>query len=186
MGPSTLVLYGSARKKGQTKAMLDLFLQALGKKAGTVEIIDCYRTEVSPCIDCRHCWKERRCAIQDGMREIYDKVDAADNIIIAAPVYFNSLPGKMKVLIDRFQMFWASEVRGDKPKELTKKGAGLIVGGAPFFNGQFTGSEVVITGLFDDFRAENLGIVTFSDTDNRKVDDDADTRQAIQRLAERL
>ena len=49
--------------------------------------------------------------------------------------------GQTKALLDRFQMFWASEVRGDKPEELTKKGAGLVVGGAPFFNSQFTGSE---------------------------------------------
>ena len=41
-------------------------------------------------------------------------------------------------------------------------------------------------GLFDDFRAENLGIVTFSDTDNRKAADNADTVRAIHDLAEGL
>ena len=183
---NTLILYGSARKKGQTKAMLDLLLQEMGTGAGDTEVIDCYRTNVKPCIDCRHCWKARECAIQDGMQEIYAKVDAADNIIIAAPVYFNSLPGKMKVLIDRFQMFWASEVRGDKPEELSKKGAGLLVGGAPYFEKQFTGSELVIDGLFDDFRAENLGVVTFSDSDRQKVGESEHTVQAIRDLARRF
>lgn len=182
----TLVLYGSARKKGQTKEMLDCFLEAMGEKAGETEIIDCYRTEVKPCMDCRYCWKHRECSIKDGMQKIYDKVDEADNIIIAAPVYFNSLPGKMKVLIDRFQMFWASEIRGDKPEQLSKQGAGLIVGGAPYFEEQFTGSELVISGLMDDFRAEYRGTVTFSDTDNRKAVEDKDTVGKIKELAERF
>lgn len=182
----TLVLYGSARKKGETRSMLDIFLAELGGSAGTVEEIDCYRTDVSPCIDCRYCWKKRGCSIKDCMQEIYPKMDEADNIIIAAPVYFNTIPGKMKVLIDRFQVYWASQVRGDKAETFTKKGASLFVGGAPPFENQFLGAELVTKGLFHDFSTRNLGTITFSDTDKKKVAESPETLAEIRTLAERF
>jgi multimeric flavodoxin WrbA len=182
----TLVLHGSARKKGETRSMVDLFLAELGEAAGEVEQIDCYHTDVAPCIDCRYCWKKRDCSIKDGMQDIYAKVDAADNIIIAAPVYFHSIPGKMKVLVDRFQVYWASQVRGDKPETLSKKGAGLLVGGAPAFENQFLGAQLVVEGILGDFSAENLGFVTFPDTDKKKVAECPETVARIQGLAARF
>ncbi|ADK80579.1 flavodoxin family protein [Sediminispirochaeta smaragdinae] len=182
----TLVLYGSARKKGITRSMLDILLAEMGDSAGTVEEIDCYRTDVAPCIDCRYCWKKRGCSIKDEMQEIYPKMDAADNIIVASPVYFHSIPGKMKVLIDRFQVFWASEVRKDKPLHSTKRGAALFVGGAPAFEHQFLGAELVIGGLFKDYSTQNLGYVTFANSDRERVSDSPETLAQLKELAERF
>ena len=45
----TLVIFGAARQKGHTKQMVDLFLEHLD---GEKEIIDAYRTDVKPCMDC--------------------------------------------------------------------------------------------------------------------------------------
>ena len=50
----TLVIMGAARKNGHTRQMVDLFLEHLD---GEKEIVDAYRTEVQPCMDCRFCWK---------------------------------------------------------------------------------------------------------------------------------
>ena len=58
----TLVIFGAARQKGHTKQMVDLFLEHLD---GEKEIIDAYRTDVKPCMDCRYCWKTKACAIKD-------------------------------------------------------------------------------------------------------------------------
>lgn len=52
----TLVIMGAARKNGHTRQMVDLFLEHLD---GEKEIVDAYRTEVQPCMDCRFCWKKR-------------------------------------------------------------------------------------------------------------------------------
>ncbi len=179
----TLVLYGSARKKGETREMLDLLLQEMGDKAGDVEIIDTYHTDVAPCTDCRYCWKKRGCSIKDGMQEIYEKVDAADLIILAAPVYFNSIPGKMKVMVDRFQVYWASAVRNDRPQEPAGKGAALFVGGAPAFDTQFDGAALVAKGIFHDFALEDKGMITFSDTDKQRVAESPETIGQIRKLA---
>lgn len=182
----TVVFYGSARKNGETKAMLDLLLQEMGEKAGEVEIIDTYHTDVAPCKDCRYCWKKRGCSIKDGMQEIYQKVDDADIIILAAPVYFNSIPGKMKVLVDRFQVYWASQVRKDRPEQPAGRGAALFVGGAPSFETQFDGAALVARGLFHDFALEDGGMITFPDTDKQKVAESPETVARIRELAAAL
>jgi len=111
----TLVITGAARQKGHTNQMVKLFLDTLG---GDYDIIDAYRVEnVAPCKDCRYCWHKKGCSIKDGMQEIYDKLEAADNIVLASPMYFHSITGKMKALIDRFQVYWAGHVRNDMPEK---------------------------------------------------------------------
>ena len=75
------------------------------------------------------------------MQEIYQKLEEADNIILASPMYFHSITGRMKALIDRFQVYWAGHVRGDMPEKPLRKGAILMVGGAPAFENQFLGGR---------------------------------------------
>lgn len=61
----TLVIIGAARPNGHTRKMVDLFLENLD---GEKEIIDAYRMDVKPCMDCRYCWKTKACIIKDGCR----------------------------------------------------------------------------------------------------------------------
>jgi len=183
---NTLVLFGSARQNGETKAMLTMLLESMGNKAGDVEIIDSYQTKIQPCVDCRYCWKNRGCSIDDEMQLLYQKIDAADNIIIATPVYYHSVPGKLKILIDRLQIYWAGIPRGDKPKVTSKTGIGLLTGGAPPFPNQFFGTELVLKGVFSALSAENLGIVTFPDTDKIKVSENKEIKISIEDLTKRM
>jgi FMN-dependent NADH-azoreductase len=43
------------------------------------------------------------------MQMLYDKVLAADRIVIAAPIFFASVPAQLKAFIDRFQCFWVAK-----------------------------------------------------------------------------
>ncbi|MFW6312128.1 MAG: flavodoxin family protein, partial [Nanoarchaeota archaeon] len=99
--------------------MLDFFIEEL---SGDIEVINAYEENISPCIDCRYCWKNRGCSIKDNMQDIYNKIDEADNIIIASPVYFHTVPGPLKIIIDRCQVYWAGVLRGDKLEVGSKKG----------------------------------------------------------------
>ena len=177
----TLVIYGSARKKGHTRSMVDAFL---AEAPGQVDTVDAYRTkDVSPCIDCRHCFKKRECAIADGMQEINRLVDGADRILLAAPIYFHSVPGPMKCILDRFQMYWAGTVRKDRPAALKKGGAILLCGGAPSFPGQFTGGELVLRGVLSDLGRTCVGMVTSFHTDVSPVDQNREVLEQIRELA---
>ncbi len=182
---NTLIFFGSPRKNGHTHQMLEVLAEHL---EGNVEIIDAYRTKnVSPCMDCRHCWKVNKCAIQDGMQEIYEKVEAADTIVIATPMYFHSIPGPLKIILDRLQLYWSGHVvRKDLPKESFRKGALLMTGGAPAFDGQFDAGEFVLNGILQDLNAECAGVVSMPNTDHDSLETRPDLKEQILALAEQL
>lgn len=179
----TLVLFGAARPKGHTKQMVDLFLEHL---EGEVEIIDAYRTDVKPCMDCRYCWKTKACAIKDGMQDIYQKVEEADNILLASPMYFHSITGRLKTLIDRLQVYWAGHVRQDMPEHNIKHGAILMVGGAPSFENQFLGGELVFKNLLNDLSADFLGEVCLPNSDRDSLETRPDIAKQVVELAEKM
>ena len=179
----TLVIIGAARPNGHTRKMVDLFLENLD---GEKEIIDAYRTDVKPCMDCRYCWKTKACAIKDGMQEIYQKLEEADNILLASPIYFHSVTGRMKTLIDRFQVYWAGHVRNDMPEKPLRKGAILMVGGAPSFENQFLGGELVLKNLLNDLSTECLGEVCLPNSDRDSLETRPDIAAAVVELAKKM
>lgn len=180
----TLVITGAARKKGHTAKMVELFLETLG---GEYEIIDAYRVkDISPCLDCRACWRKKECAIKDGMQDIYAKLEAADNVVLASPMYFHSVTGKMKALIDRFQVYWAGHVRGDMPEQPLRRGAILMVGGAPSFENQFLGGELVLGNLLRDLSCECLGEVCLPYSDQDSLETRPDIAEQVVALANKM
>lgn len=180
----TLIINGAARKNGHTAKMVQLFAETLG---GECEIIEAYRVEnIAPCKDCRYCWHKKGCSIKDGMQEIYEKLEQADNIVLASPMYFHSVTGMMKTLIDRFQVYWAGHVRGDMPEQPVRKGAILMVGGAPSFPNQFLGGELVLKNLLNDLSAECLGEVCLPNSDHDSLETRPDIAQQVRELAEKM
>lgn len=175
----TIVLFGSPRNNGNTKAMLDAFLS---EAYGSIEIINVYEKVIYPCTDCRYCYNKKECRIKDDMQDIYTKIDEADNIVIASPIYFNSLPGPLKTLIDRFQVYWAAHIRKDFSRFLLKKGAVLLCGGAPTFENQFLGAELVVKGFFHELNTELIGIVTASNTDKYPVNENINIKDQSSNL----
>ena len=65
----TLIFNGSPRPQGDTASLINNLTPYLD---GEVRILDAYRCDISPCIDCRYCWKNSGCSIKDGMQDIYD------------------------------------------------------------------------------------------------------------------
>ncbi len=180
----TIIFYGAARKNGHTKQMVDLFCEHL---EGEVEIIDCYREKnISPCLDCRYCWKVRGCAVKDDMQEYYKKIDAADNIVMASPMYFHCIPGPMKCIIDRLQVYWAAFLRKDHAEKPTKKGAVLMVGGAPDFKNQFEAGRMVLEGVLGDLEAVCLGNVCLPNSDHDSLQTRPDIAKEIIELAQKM
>ena len=123
----TLILNGSPRPGGDTASLLRLLTEDL---TGEHRQVDAYRADISPCVDCRFCWTHSGCAIQDEMQEIYAYIQACDNILIASPIYFSELPGKLLDVYSRLQTYYcARHFRQEKPITKAKKGAILLVGG---------------------------------------------------------
>ena len=113
-----LALTGSPRIGGNTEILVDEMLRGAESKGHAVERLRLYDYEILPCVDCRRCKRSESgytCALKDGMKEIYLKLENSDCIIFGTPVYWYGPTAKMKLLIDRLRPFIASgKMKGKK------------------------------------------------------------------------
>lgn len=123
----TLILNGSPRKDGDTVSLIENVIMNIH---GHCRVVNAYRCGISPCIDCRYCWEHDGCAIDDEMQEIYSYIQECDNIIIASPIYFSELTGRLLDVGSRLQRYFCARFfRKETPITKAKKGAVILVGG---------------------------------------------------------
>ncbi|RLE60707.1 MAG: flavodoxin family protein [Thermoprotei archaeon] len=101
-------LNGSPRRYGNTAKMLEVALETAKTLGASVERIDLYQYKIEPCVGCLSddelvC--KLPCKIRDDMETIYNKIQEADGIIFATPVYWFNMSGVMKNFIDRITVF---------------------------------------------------------------------------------
>ncbi len=118
---------GSPRRNGDTVSLINKLIEQLN---GEYKIVDSYYSDVSACADCRYCWSNNGCSINDEMTEIYDYIVDCDNVVIASPIYFSQPTGKLLDICSRFQTYFAAKhFRNQTPSIKPKKGAVILVGG---------------------------------------------------------
>jgi len=125
---TVLAVAASARRGGNSDAVLDAALDVMRERGAEVSVIYPCRLAVTPCRSCNGCWDTGACVVQDAMQELYPQFDAADHVVVASPLYFASLPGHFKVLIDRFQPYWVRTYRLKQPPQPRRRGMFLCVG----------------------------------------------------------
>lgn len=123
----TLVINGSPRPNGDTASLIRRLEEGL---AGEYKEVAAYRCQISPCIDCRFCKDQSGCAIQDEMQEVYSYIQECDNIVIASPIYFSELTGRVLDVCSRLQTYFCARFyRGETPIPKAKRGAVILAGG---------------------------------------------------------
>ncbi len=118
----TLIINGSPRPKGNTAALIEELKNYLD---GEVIELSAFRSHIAPCVDCRGCWETAKCVVKDEMQVIYE--DNFDNIVIASPVYYGTLPGQMLSLMSRLQPWHAATFFLKAPLIQRKKKAAVIL-----------------------------------------------------------
>lgn len=123
----TLILNGSPRKDGDTVSLINRVVEGLN---GDYKIVNAYKCDVNPCVDCRYCWKNSGCCVDDQMQDIYSYIQKCDNILIASPIYFSQLTGKLLDIGSRLQTYYCARYfRNEEPVAKNKKAAVIVVGG---------------------------------------------------------
>ena len=123
----TLIINGSPRPSGDTVSLIRRLEESL---AGEYRVLDAYRCGISPCVDCRYCKEHSGCAIQDDMQEVYPYIQECDNIVIASPIYFSEVTGRVLDVCSRLQTYFCARFfRKETPIPKAKKGAVILVGG---------------------------------------------------------
>jgi len=107
---NVLAIVGSPRKRGNTDLLIEKILEGARSKKNDVQKISLYDLEIGPCIDCRRCQGNgHECVIKDDMENIYQRLSAADVIILGTPLYWYGPTAPMKAFIDRLRPFISSK-----------------------------------------------------------------------------
>ncbi len=163
-----LVIFGSPRQTGNTRALLDAYLKREG--VGDYVLFDCYKELPAPCLGCNACEKHFGCAQKD-LEGFWQVLRDCNRMILASPVYFNGFPAPVKALLDRFQMFYSAWFSlGIRPTlQRSKQAAVLLTAGSDTAD-----VDVVLSGLKQAFTVMNITLtetVLYSNTDRVPPED---------------
>lgn len=172
----TLIINGSPRLNGNTTALLNKLKSNLH---GEITELSAFRSDISPCVDCRSCWKTGKCAVKDDMQIIYD--DSFDNIVIASPIYFGTLPGQMLNLMSRLQPWHASVYFLKKPPAKSEKKAAVILTAGGKHNEKLAYHHLRAFFKMVNAHGYEEHIVYSGDTDTLPAENDT---QAMEKLVE--
>jgi multimeric flavodoxin WrbA len=98
------ILMGSPRKKGNTGALLEPFMEELDRARCEHSFFRLYDLKIAPCTACRNCqrdWSIFGCRFEDDLQEIFEAVLSSDLTLLATPVYSFFCTAPMKAALDR-------------------------------------------------------------------------------------
>lgn len=101
MQKKILILSGSPRKGGNSDTLCDQLIKGAEEAGNSTEKIHVQRETIGACRACYACKGKGVCVQKDDMTKILDKMVRADVLVLATPVYFYSMNGQIKTLIDR-------------------------------------------------------------------------------------
>jgi len=99
---NVLVINGSPKgKRSNTLRLTEAFLEGMGQHQ--VRTCTVARMDIKPCLGCFSCWNKTpgTCCIHDDMAGILESILWADVVVWSFPLYYFSVPGSVKDVIDR-------------------------------------------------------------------------------------
>jgi len=178
----TLIFNGSPKINGDTDVLVNKLAFHL---TGDVKIISLHNN-ISPCIDCRYCWENIGCAINDEMQDIYKFLETCDNVVFASPIWFSSLSGPLLNLTSRIQAVFAARYFQKKQLLLKqKKGVVILVGAQLETKDIPTQIAIAIMKYFNVHRPSVSKIYSL-DTNNTPAANDKAALEQCHRVADLL
>ncbi|MBO8455358.1 MAG: flavodoxin family protein [Bacteroidetes bacterium] len=116
------VITGSPRRKGNSFAMTQAFIDEAVKCGHTVERFDAAFMKIGGCHACQTCFKTgKACSFDDDFNTIAPSILESDAVVLTMPTYWYSIPSQIKGVIDRLYSFCVGG------KDIAGKKLGLIV-----------------------------------------------------------
>ncbi len=93
---------GSARKDGNTAILINTVFHELTQQGIETELIQLSELEINGCKGCFACKGKKQCEIyHDAFNLCFQKMVAAEGIILGSPVYSADVSSKMKAFLER-------------------------------------------------------------------------------------
>ncbi|HOO47643.1 MAG TPA: flavodoxin family protein [Deltaproteobacteria bacterium] len=113
---SVVAISGSPVKNGNTQAFVMHMLKEASRRGAETEAVYLADHTIRECIHCNFCLSSqtpgRYCSIRDDAQAIFEKVEKADIIVLASPVYFMRTSASMACLVDRLRVFMYGNITG--------------------------------------------------------------------------
>ncbi len=170
MGTKVIALLGSPLPEGNTAILLDRAIQGAEEAGCTVEKIVVPFLDFEPCMEILFCREHGTCQMEDELTPLYDKIRDLDGLIIATPIMTMGIPGKLKCLMDRFQVFFmAKYVRRQPLVPEEKRGSRLcllIAISGMKVPGVFDGAKATVAAFLQIVDVKPFGEILVPDMDN--------------------
>lgn len=111
MNKKVLIISTSPRKNGNSETLTDAFLKGAADGGNTAEKISLYDKTIGFCKGCLACQKTGCCVIHDDADMIAQKMLTADVLVFATPVYYYSVSGQLKTMLDRANPLYGTDYR---------------------------------------------------------------------------
>jgi multimeric flavodoxin WrbA len=102
-----VIIQGSPRPDGNCSILTGWAAEAAKEAGLTAQVIFPHDLDIHCCIGCYQCYNTGTCVFDDDMRSIIDVVRDARLLIVCSPVYTNTVPAGLKLVIDRMQAYHA-------------------------------------------------------------------------------
>ena len=118
-----LAVNGSPRKNWNTHILLEKCLEGARDTGAETELVNLYDLNFKGCTSCFACKRKgitlSKCAMNDDLAPILQKVCECDALALGSPVYFGTVTGEMRSFLERL-LFPYSSYEG-KPSSFGKK-----------------------------------------------------------------
>lgn len=146
MAKNIIAIVGTYRKCKTIDTAVDELLKAAHEQGAVTEKIFLLDKNIEFCRNCRSCTQQAgtergSCVINDDMKQVFEKIDAADSIVLAAPVNWFNVTAVMKKFIERLLPYaywpWGKGIPKNRIKQMAKKAVVITSSGCPELLGRF-------------------------------------------------
>ena len=103
---NVLIISSSMRANSNSHALCEQVAAGVRAAGNQAEIVRLKGRKIGFCTGCYACQKTGACVIKDAANDIVEKICAADAVVFGTPVYYFSIAGQLKALLDRCVAKW--------------------------------------------------------------------------------
>lgn len=101
-----LAVNGSPRKNWNTDILLQKALAGAAEMGAQTEQIYLYDLDYKGCRSCMACNRRDgnsfgRCAVGDGLKPVFEKIEQSDGLILGSPIYMGDVSAMMRAFLER-------------------------------------------------------------------------------------
>jgi len=125
-----VVVLGSPRPEGNCAILAQKVCDAAGGLGAIVRKFWVNKMDFKACQGCESCkTTSDRCILEDELTEVLEAIKKADTLVLASPVYFGDISGRLKCFFDRTYSYLNPDFSSRLPRG--KKAVFILVQGEP-------------------------------------------------------